>query len=58
MQVYSTLAYQQAIEVLDYPFASAFALFPFAVAIGAWLAWRVAKYLFRLAGPARTERVV
>lgn len=58
VQVYSTLAYQQAIEVLDYPFASAFALFPFAVAIGAWLAWRVAKYLFRLAVPASTGPVM
>ena len=49
VQVYSTLAYQQAVEVLDYPFASAFTLFPFAVATGAWLVWRVARYAFRRA---------
>ena len=58
VQVYSTLAYQQAVEVLDYPFASAFALLPFVMAFGGWLAWRIAKYLLGIAVPRSTERVV
>ena len=57
VQVYSTLAYQQAIEVLDYPFASAFALFPFVVAISLWLAWLLTRFLIRVVRHPPTEQV-
>jgi ABC-type spermidine/putrescine transport system permease subunit I len=43
IQTYSTVAYQQAVEVLDYPFASAFALFPFVVVFGIWGLWVIAS---------------
>ena len=43
IQTYSTVAYQQAVEVLDYPFASAFALFPFVAVFGIWGLWVIAS---------------
>ena len=43
IQTYSTVAYQQAVEVLDYPFASAFALLPFVVVFGIWGLWVIAS---------------
>jgi ABC-type spermidine/putrescine transport system permease subunit I len=49
IQVFSTLAYQQAVEVLDYPFASAFAIFPLVAALLIWLAIRFSTWFVRRA---------
>ncbi len=49
IQVFSTLAYQQAVEVLDYPFASAFALFPLMIGLLIWSAVWFSSRLIRRA---------